>query len=238
MCCNMIIPFCLLSCALVFGQEKVVLGATSTNLKLLYDALAPAYKDVGLEAEWKEFPGSRLLAEVQAGTLDAMVAASGTMVKQFSDNYIGIGYGNDALGYSRLYMYVRAADKDKYKPDPKTWAGLSIGEIADVGPSPTFGFPKNVNGVKIVTAPTYESVLRMLDSGRTDFVVSTRGGVEKLIQDLGLKDRIVRIDTPLLTVDYWHLVNKKYMDKIPALKQAIERHRQQIDEAVDKLVNR
>lgn len=233
-----VVALALSVCVSLSAQETVKLGATSNNLRILYDALAPAYREAGLTPEWLELPGARLAAEAQAGNLDAMVVASGSLSKQLSAGYAAIGFGAGALGYSRLYMYVRAEDVGKYKPDPATWSGISIGEIAEVGPSAAFGFPKNVPGVKIVTAPTYESVIKMLASGRFDFMVNPQGGIEQFVIDLGLKGKIVRVDEPLLTIDYWHLVNNRYADKIPALKKAIERHHVEIDAAVARLLNR
>lgn len=227
-------------CAVVSlgAQETVKLGATSNNLRILYDALAPAYREAGLDTEWLELPGVRLAAEAQSGNLDAMVVANGSLAKQLSAGYTAIGIGKEALGYSRLYMYVRTEDVGKYKSDPATWSGLSIGEIAEVGPSAAYGFPKSVPGVKIITAPTYESVIKMLASGRFDFMVNPQGGIEQFVIDLGLKGKIVRIDEPLLTIDYWHLVSNRYADKIPALKKAIDNHQAGIDAAVAKLLNR
>lgn len=220
------------------AQEAVQLGATSNNLKVLYDALAIAYRDAGLKTEWLELPGSRLLAEVQSGHLDAMVVANRKVADQLSEGYTAIGIGNGALGYSRLYMYVRAGDVGKYKPDPSTWRGLTIGEIANVGPSASFGFPGNVPGVEIVTVPTYENVIRMLVFGRFDFTVNTRGGIEQLIIDLGYKDSIVRIDEPLLTIEYWHLINNRFADRIPELKKSIDMHGSEINDAIVQLLNK
>lgn len=220
------------------AQEPIVLGATSSNLKILYDALAPAYREAGFEPEWRELPGARLMAEIQTGHLDVLLVGSGSMAKQFSDRYIPLGFGSGALGYSRVYMYLCTGDTEKFLPDPKTWAGLSIGEIVDVGPSATFGFPKNVEGVTIVTAPTYETLVRMLSSRRFDFIVSTQGSIEQELRDTGLSDKIVRGSEPLLTVDYWHLVNGRYAERLPALKKAIEARKPQIEAAIERLLNR
>lgn len=69
------------------AQETVKLGATSSNLKILFDALAPAYREAGFEPELLELPGSRLLAEVQSGRLDAMVVANRKLADQLSAGY-------------------------------------------------------------------------------------------------------------------------------------------------------
>ncbi|MBB6479963.1 ABC transporter substrate-binding protein [Spirochaeta isovalerica] len=220
------------------AQQPVKLGATSSNLKILFDALAPAYREAGFEPELLELPGSRLLAEVQSGRLDAMIVANTKLADQLAAGYTAIGFRDGALGYSRLYMYIRAEDAGKYKPDPSTWKGLSIGEIANVGPSASFGFPASVPGVRIVTAPTYENVINMLAWGRFDFMVNPLGGIEQLLVDLDLCDKIIRIDEPLLTIEYWHLVNNRYADKIPRLKMNFEAHRPEIVEAIEKLLNR
>lgn len=230
--------FALSSTSPAYPQERVSLGATSGNLKILYDALEPAYREAGFLPEWHELPGARLFADLQSGRLDALVVGSGSMAEQFKASYTAIGFGGTALGYSRLYMYTRASDASRYSPDPKTWSGLTIGEIVDVGPSASFGFPKNVEGVTILTAPTYESLVRMLDSRRFDFIVSTQGGIEQDLLKTGLSGRIIRGKDTLLTVDYWHLVNTRFASRIPDLIKAIEARKPQIDEAINKLLNR
>lgn len=231
----------LIACAASFSavaQTPIVLGATSSNLKILFDALEPAYREAGFAPEWRELPGARLLADLKSAKLDVLIAGSGSMAKQFGDTYTPVGIGGDALGYSRVFMYYRAEDAGKYSADPNTWAGLTVGEIVNVGPSCTFGFPKNVEGVTIVTAPTYETLIRMLYSCRFDFIVSTQGGIEQDLLDTGYSSKIIRGSEPLLNVDYWHMVNGRFAERLPALIRAINKRKPQIDEAIEQLLNR
>jgi len=78
----------------------------------------------------------------------------------------------------------------------------------------------------------------MLDSGRFSFIVATRGGIEQDLKDAGLDAHIRRLPEPLLAVDYWHLVNRRYVDRLPALKKAIEARKPEIEAAIERLLNR
>jgi hypothetical protein len=214
------------------------LVSTSVGLKPLFDALVPAYAEVGIRAVYEELPASRLNLEAQAGTADAIIAVSEGFQKSLADHYLALGKGREPLGVSNFCQYVRKEDVGTYSSDPKAWSGRSIGVIASVGPDLTDALLRNVTKVELVTAPTYASLVRMLDGHRFDFFISTQGAVEPDIAEAGLTDHIVRVAKPLVTVRYYHALNKKFGALAGGLAEAILRHHQEIDAAVNALINR
>jgi hypothetical protein len=218
--------------------DSITLVSTSVGLKPLFEALVPVYAEVGLRAVYEELPASRLNVAAQTGEADAIIAVSEGFQKALVDHYLALGKGKDPLGVSNLCQYLRKEDVGKFLPDPKTWGGRTVGVIASVGPNLTDAYMKNVSGVSLMTAPSYSSLVKMLDGYRFDFFLSTQGAVEPEIEAAGLTDHIVRVPKPLLTVRYYHALNRRFEALAPALSEAILKHQKEIDAAVDALVNR
>jgi len=216
----------------------ITLASTSIGLKPLFDALVPVYAEIGLRAVYVELPAGRLNKDATDGLIDAVIAVSEGFQKTLSANYLAIGLGKDPLGASNLCMYVRKGDEGKYQADPLSWKGLTVGVIVSVGPTMTDAYLKNVAGITVMTAPTYPSLAKMLDGGRFDFFLSTQGAVEPDIAELQLKDRIVRLDKVLMSLRYYHALNKRFQAKAAELSVAMLRHRTEIDRAVNDLINK
>ncbi len=181
-------------------RSRVVIGSAGDNMPptLVSSAiLAEAYDKAGYSAEFTVYPPKRMIASLKMGTIDAIVLAESGLEGEIPGviRIVTPVWIDELAVISKDYRPVRSWDELK---------GLRVGYLTAM-----LIIENNVpTGAERFPSQTVEQLFRMLDTDRTDVVVTSRTIAKYMIARLGLANVRYAGDT-LATVNNYHFVSNR-----------------------------
>ncbi len=179
------------------AKRRIVIGSAGENMPPTIVAsaiLAEAYERAGFSAEFAAFPPNRMIASLTAGTIDAIVLAEASLERE-SPGLIRIDipiWTDELVAFSEKQLRIRAW---------KDLRGHRVGFLTAM-----LIIEQNIpGGAERFPAQGIVQLFRMLDTDRTDVVVTSRTIGKLMIGRLGLVDVRESGDTLAIVTNYHFL---------------------------------
>ena len=189
-----------IACAAAEEREKVIhVGAVGFTLApsiIAREILTEAYSRAGYRADYLEFPPNRMIASLKSGEIDAMLIAEASFSATSPDSI-------------RIETPIWVDDLVAFTKGPLPIQGWESMRKYRIGYIAAMLIIERRLASGYVTFPVNDpkQLFRMLESGRTDVVVTSRVLGELTMRDLGITD-ISRTHGVLETVCNYHFLAK------------------------------
>lgn len=189
-----------IACAAAEERERVVhVGAVGFTLApsiIARDILTEAYSRIGYRADYLEFPPNRMLASLKSGEIDAMLIAEAS-------------FSSDSPDSIRIETPIWVDDLVAFTKGPLPIRGWESMRKYRIGYIAAMLIIEKRLASGYVTFPVNDpkQLFKMLESGRTDVVVTSRVLGELTLKDLGITG-ISQANGVLATVRNYHFLSK------------------------------
>ncbi len=196
----------------VNAQEKMVFSTfPESGIALVYKKiLRQAYQRIGISIEIKDYPAERALDMSNSGKADGEAARLTAIEKKYT-NLIRVPV---PLHVVKVVVFAKQAEFPVVG-----WESLKPYKIATLrGYKQVEG---KIQGMKYMTLPGYDQVLRMVDTGRADIAILTMLDGLKAIKALKLKG-IKMLEPPLSESVLYHYLHKKHENIVPKITASLQ----------------
>lgn len=174
------------------------------------EILTEAYAKAGYQPEFFIFPPNRMIASLDSGLIDALLIAEASLSDAHPAS-IRIGtkiWVDDLVVFSKLPLSVRG------------WESLKPYRIGYI--SAMLIIEKNLpQGYETYPVGNPVQLFKMLESDRTDVVVTSRALGEFTMATLGIMD-VARLNGTLARVPNYHFLEKEHADVALRLSVVLE----------------
>jgi ABC-type amino acid transport substrate-binding protein len=166
------------------------------------EILRAIYSRLNIAVEFEDVPGKRALALSSAGELDGEVQR----IADLARDYPTLLQISPPINYIEPSVFTT-----ELRFDVQGWNSIkdySIGIVRGVGSSET-----GTRGMSHVTAAaSLESMIRMLDAGRFDLMVTDLFSGRVAVKKLNLQSRIHSLSPPLEKIYIYHYLHERHRD--------------------------
>lgn len=166
------------------------------------EILRVVYGRLNIKVEFEDLPGKRALALSSAGELDGEIQR----IAGLSRDYPTLVRVSPPINYIEPSVFTT-----RLHFDVKGWNSIrdySIGIVRGVGSSEA-----GTKGMSRVTAATsLESLIRMLDAGRFDVMVTDLFSGLIAVKKLNLQSRIYPLSPPIEKIYIYHYLHERHRD--------------------------
>ena len=179
------------------------------------EILTLVYRRLGITIEFVDVPSKRALALSSAGLLDGEVQRIGDLAQDYPT----------LVQISPPINYIEpAAFTTSLRFEVRGWASIkdySIGIVRGVGSSEA-----GTKGMqRVVAVNNLDSLIRMLDAGRFDLLVTDVFSGSVAVKKMGLAARIQALSPPLERIYIYHYLHEHHrdlVDKVAAVLREME----------------
>jgi len=172
--------------------------------------VSEAYKRLGIQVHIEKFPSERSIVQANNGNVDGDVCR----IKGLDDTYTNLIMVPVAVNIFEVVVFTKDVNfpvKGWDSLEPYT-IGIKIGtKFAEMG----------TKGMTVAPVPTNKQLFLMLNLGRTDLVVTSRGTGLYELKQLQVKG-IHAMEPSLSKRKLYHYVHKKHRSVIPALTKVLQ----------------
>ena len=166
------------------------------------EILRAVYARLNISIEFADVPGKRALALSSAGELDGEVHRIANLSQTIR---------RWCRSRRRSTTSSRPSSRRRFDFDVKGWDSIrdySVGIVRGVGSSEA-----GTRGMSRVTAATsLENMIRMLDAGRFDLMVTDLFSGLVAVRKLNLQSRIAALSPPLQRIYIYHYLHERHRD--------------------------
>jgi len=193
------------------AQNRLVLSRSRGPVtKISATVVSEAYERLGIQTHITELPAERSITQANNGKVDGEICR----IKGIGDTYANLIMIPVVVNMFEVTVFAKDINFpvkgwDSLKPYT---IGIKIGtKFAETG----------TKGMNVTPVPTNKQLFFMLDSGRTDVVVTAR--VTGLYELKQLRIKGIRVLEPSLKKNkLYHYVHKKHRSIIPALTKVLQ----------------
>ncbi len=175
------------------------------------EILRTVYARLNIKVEFEDIPGKRALALSSAGQLDGEIQR----IAGLSRDYPTLLQISPPINYIEPAVFTT-----KLRFDVKGWNSIrdySVGIVRGVGSSEA-----GTRGMSRVTAATsLESLIRMLDAGRIDLMVTDLFSGLVAVKKLDLHSRIYPLSPPIERIYIYHYLHERHRDLAAKVEKVI-----------------